>query len=321
MLTTPVVRALKVQLENAEIHYCTKPAFRSIVEHNPYIDKVILLEKGLGELIKRIKAEKYTCIIDLHRNLRTQFIKWSVFTKYHSFNKLNFKKWLYVNLKINKLPAIHIVDRYFQAVSAFNLKTDTLGLDYFIPEEDVMEREWLPKSHREGYIAVAIGGTHNTKKLPFEKLVQLCNQINRPIILLGGKEETELGEQIHEFFHGSHGEGEKLFIENINGETEIFNACGKLNLHQSASLIKQANYVFTHDTGLMHIAAALKIEIFSIWGNTVPEFGMYPYRTKFTVFENKNLHCRPCSKIGYARCPKGHFKCMNDIKFDFYLDA
>ncbi|HZX73688.1 MAG TPA: glycosyltransferase family 9 protein, partial [Cyclobacteriaceae bacterium] len=104
-----------------------------------------------------------------------------------------------------------------------------------------------------------------------------------------------------------------------NTRTVIYNACGKCNLNQSASIVKNADYVFSHDTGLMHIAAAFKREVISIWGNTIPDFGMYPYRTKFTVLENNNIGCRPCSKIGYAKCPKGHFNCMNKIEFDFEL--
>ena len=68
----------------------------------------------------------------------------------------------------------------------------------------------------------------------------------------------------------------------------------------------------SHDTGLMHIAAAFGKEIFSVWGNTVPAFGMYPYRTEFRVLEVPGLSCRPCSKIGFDKCPQGHFKCMRD---------
>ena len=68
----------------------------------------------------------------------------------------------------------------------------------------------------------------------------------------------------------------------------------------------------------MHIAAALQKPIISIWGNTVPAFGMYPYYGKlstqqFEVVEINKLSCRPCSKIGYDKCPKGHFKCMELI--------
>jgi ADP-heptose:LPS heptosyltransferase len=62
----------------------------------------------------------------------------------------------------------------------------------------------------------------------------------------------------------------------------------------------------------MHIAAAFRQKIIVIWGNTVPEFGMYPYlpaEQHFYSIEQK-LDCRPCSKIGYSSCPKGHFKCM-----------
>ena len=67
----------------------------------------------------------------------------------------------------------------------------------------------------------------------------------------------------------------------------------------------------------MHIAAAFKKRIISIWGNTIPEFGMNPYygekQIRNYIFQIPNLSCRPCSKLGYDECPKGHFKCMNLI--------
>jgi len=51
-----------------------------------------------------------------------------------------------------------------------------------------------------------------------------------------------------------------------------------------------------------------------VWGNTIPQFGMYPYYGDFPVrwvsFERNDLRCRPCSKLGFEHCPKGHFKCM-----------
>ena len=88
-----------------------------------------------------------------------------------------------------------------------------------------------------------------------------------------------------------------------------------LSLDQSAYVVSKAQKVITHDTGLMHIAAALQKEIISVWGNTVPEFGMTPYYGAYkqaqTVFEVKGLSCRPCSKIGFKACPLGHFNCMN----------
>ena len=99
----------------------------------------------------------------------------------------------------------------------------------------------------------------------------------------------------------------------------IYNACGKYSLNQSASLVQQATLIITNDTGLMHISAAFKKPVYSIWGNTIPAFGMYPYYGQnkdvgnSRQFEIINLDCRPCSKLGYSSCPKGHFKCMNLI--------
>ncbi len=320
VLTTPVIRCLKQQLD-AEIHYFTKPGFKGILEENPYIDKVHLLDDKLSKNIKKLKKEKFDYIIDLHNNIRTRFIKFKLHRKSYSFRKLNFEKWLFVKFKINKLPNVHIVDRYMDTVAALGVTNDDKGLDYFVPDKDEVEADWLPESHQGEYVAFAIGGQHATKKLPIERMIELCDRINKPIVLLGGKEDVEAAESIENFFRKTEKSApyEESLETKLNKKAIIFNGAGKFNLNQSASIVKNSRWVFTHDTGMMHIAAAFKKEIFSIWGNTVPEFGMYPYKTKFTIFENKKLNCRPCSKIGYDQCPKGHFKCMKEVVFDFYL--
>jgi ADP-heptose:LPS heptosyltransferase len=303
VLTTPVIRNLKLQMPSAEIHYCTKKSYGQLIQNNPYLDKIFFFEKDLSSLVRQLQAEKYDYIIDLHNNLRTRMIKWRLGSRSFSFNKLNFKKWIYVNFKINLMPDVHIVDRYMETLKKFNIQNDQKGLDYFIPAEDEINPSFFPPSYREGYIAFAIGAQHYTKKLPPDRIIELCEKINQPIILLGGKEDEEVGKYV-----------EAYFIRK-NKNFTIYNGCGKFQLNQSASIINHSRAVYSHDTGLMHIAAALKKPVFSIWGNTVTSFGMYPYKTDFKVLERKNLSCRPCSKIGYNKCPKGHFKCMNEIEF------
>lgn len=301
VLTTPVVRAVKQQVPNAEVHYCTKSNFRAILEANPYIDQVHCLGDSLSTLIEELKKEKFDYVIDLHRNLRTSIIKFRLGVKSKSFDKLNFEKWLMVNFKINKLPEVHIVDRYLDAGSALGIKADGKGLDYFIPPADRVAISVLPAGFENGYAAFAIGAQHFTKRLPEEKILELCRKITLPILLMGGKEDAERGNYLE--------------TELKKEGRLVYNSCGKFNLNQSASLVEQSQVVFSHDTGLMHIAAAFGKEIYSIWGNTIPGFGMYPYKTKFHVFENRSLSCRPCSKIGYQKCPKGHFKCMMEQEF------
>jgi ADP-heptose:LPS heptosyltransferase len=319
VLTTPVVRVLKTQLNDAEVHFAIQDKFSVLMESNPYINKVQILGRSLQNFIKQLKGERYDYIIDLHHDLRTRIIKTALGVKAFSFNKLNLQNWLLVNLKINRLPNVHLVDRYLDTLKPLGLKADALGLDYFIPEKDNVPLDWLPPEFQKGYVAYAMDAQHNTKKLPIKRMIELCDKINKPIVLLGGKEDFEAAEVVREFFERPIQSEYESGLTELEKKTIIFNACGKFNVNQSASLIKNARYVFAHDTDSMHVAAAFKKEVFSIWGNTIPEFGMYPYRTRFTVLENKKADCRPCSKIGYAACPKGHFKCMNEIVFDFYL--
>ncbi|MEQ9379037.1 MAG: glycosyltransferase family 9 protein [Imperialibacter sp.] len=320
VLTSPVPRVLKTQLDDVEVHYATMARFKFLLEENPYIDKIHVLEKGDKQLIEELKKEDFDYVIDLHHNLRTLRIKWALKTKAYAVDKLNWQKYLMVNFKINKLPNRHIVDRYLDTIQALGAKPDQLGLDYFIPDKDEVDITWLPESHRHGFITYAIGGQHGTKKLPVKRMIELCDRINKPVILLGGKEDAEAGEEIARFFERTqNSSGYEESLKELGKKTEIFNGCGKFNFNQSASLVKQSSVVFSHDTGLMHVAAAFGKTVYSIWGNTIPSFGMYPYRTKFIVFENNKIKCRPCSKIGFDKCPKGHFKCMNDLVFDFYI--
>lgn len=303
VLTTPVVRCLKTQRPDIELHYVTKASYRFLIADNPYIDKIHVLEESLWGLIGKLRQEKFDVIIDLHNNLRTLQLKTALGVESYSFNKLNWEKWLFVNLKVKAMPSVHIVDRYLDAVRKLGIINDDRGLDYFIPYKDIIEPDWLPVTHQNGYVAYAIGGQHETKKLPLERMIELCQKISYPIVLLGGKEDADNGEA----------------IEQALGKERVYNACGKCNFNQSASLVQQSKLVFSHDTGLMHVAAAFKKKVYSIWGNTVPEFGMYPYQTNFVILENRQLDCRPCSKIGNKRCPKGHFKCMNELSLQFEI--
>jgi ADP-heptose:LPS heptosyltransferase len=314
VLTTPVVRCLKQQVVPAEVHYLTKRSFAGIVEANPHIDKVHSMENNLDAVIKQLKQENFDYIIDLHHNLRTWKVKRALGKKAFSFDKLNMEKWLLTALKINKLPRKHIVDRYLETVASFGIKNDGAGLDYFIPEKDVVKESDFPATHHAGYIGLVVGAAHFTKKYPLHKLQQFCRELDHPIIILGGKEDMATGESLSAI-----------------DPFKIYNACGKFSLNESADLVRRAKLVVTNDTGLMHIAAAFKKPIVSLWGNTVPEFGMYPYygdnflshkqQLSYDILETKGLRCRPCSKIGYGKCPKGHFHCMEKIETGVLLEA
>jgi len=296
VLTTPVVRCLKEQL-NAEVHFITKEGFKAVLKDNPYIDKLITIKSSIKEVENGLKKEKYDWVIDLHKNIRTLSLKNKLKVPSRSFLKLNKEKWLLVKFKINKMPKVHIVDRYFETVKHLGVKNDGLPCDFFIAEEaNISIKEEF--GIKVPFIAIAIGAQFATKRLPFEKLIEVIEQLNQPIILVGGPTDKSLADELIQYF----------ITKNIH------NACGGYSLQQSASIVQQSAVLMTNDTGLMHIASAFTTPVVSVWGNTVPDLGMYPYfpnqKELFSMHEVKNLSCRPCSKIGYKQCPKGHFKCM-----------
>lgn len=301
VLTTPVIRCLKQQVPDAEVHFLTKDSFRAVIQHNPYIDRLHQLAHSWELMIAELKLENYDFIIDLHHNTKTLKLKAALNVKAFSFHKLNIRKYLLTAFKINLLPAKHIVDRYLETVNSFGVKNDGAGLDYFISKEEETKLSDIPATHHAGYIACVIGAAHFTKRWPVHKWIEFCKQVQHPIILIGGPEDKVRGDEI-------------AAVDNA----KVYNACGKFNLNESADLVRKSKFVITNDTGLMHIAAAFKKQIISLWGNTVPSFGMTPYYGNMPVadaiLQTKKMWCRPCSKIGYAKCPLGHFKCMEKIE-------
>lgn len=296
-----MIRCLKTQYPGAEVHFLTKKRNVDLLQANPYIDRIYAFDHSLSDVLGELSAEKYDYIIDLHNNLRSLLVKLRLPSKSYSFNKLNIRKLLYTRFKWNTMPDGHIVDRNLETVGRFRVVNDRKGLDYFIPPEDEFPITDLPQSFQNGYIALVLAGTYATKRMPESKYRRLITQAGLPFVLLGGK-------------------GERTMAANMLGWNtgNVVDFTGKLRINQSASLVKQARLVISNDTGLMHIAAAFHKKILSVWGNTSPELGMFPYLPGegSEVLEVKGLPCRPCSKLGYDECPKKHFRCMYDQSED-----
>lgn len=305
VLTTPVIRCIKRQMDDdVELHMLTRDKFESLSYNNPYIDKTHEYGNSLREVIKELKKEEFDYVVDLQKNSLSRRVCWALGCEHHSFHKLDFKKMLLTTFKINKLPDVHIVDRYFEAVEPLDVKNDGRGLEFYISESNMMQEPDLPEEFRNGFYAVVVGGSYNTKVIPTEKLVEIIEKLDEPVILLGGPGDMQRAKQ----------------VADAVGEN-VWNPVGMLNLEQSAAIIKMSKAVLTSDTGMMHIAAALNKPMVSVWGNTVPEFGMYQLypkgsTNKLNIVEIKDLKCRPCTKLGYKKCPKGHFKCMKMIDTD-----
>lgn len=304
VLTTPIIRAAKLQL-GAEVHYVTKKSMASVLAHNPYIDTLHTIDDKVDSILPTLQSARYDYIIDLHKNLRTYRLRKALSRSTRTFDKLNVQKWLLVHTKINRLPDLHIVDRYYQAVADLGIKDDGQGLDYFLNKNE--EQYGQDMNARLGpYTVLVLGANYFTKRLPIDKISELiASNEDQHFVLVGGPDVQAVGEQLSTPAH-------------------VTNTCGHTSLGQSAAIIKYAQQVITGDTGMMHIAAAMQQNVVSVWGSTVPAFGMGPYfgssgSGQGRIVEVEQLGCRPCSKLGYQKCPKGHFRCMRDIKIDQLL--
>lgn len=295
--TTPVVRCLKLQIPGCEVHFLTKDQFKYIYQQNPYISKLHILKPKLRDTIREIKAERFDLIIDLHNNLRTSIIKMATGLPSSTYRKERITKWLALKFKWTSLfSKDHLVDRYLETVKFLGVKNDHKPIDYYVHNQYKIS-EFLPPSHQAQFIAFVIGATHFTKRMPNEKIIEICRGIDIPIVLLGGNDVKENATE----------------IANALGN-KVYSACGITNLDQSVFLVSQAHKVIGFDTGLTHIAEAFDKPIASIWGGTTPELlGVYPYKVKDSLLVGIDLPCRPCSKFGLEKCPLGHFKCMKNI--------
>ena len=304
VLTSPVIRWVKEQVPGAELHFLTKQQFAPLVEHHPYLTKVYTFNKKnkpLAQLLPQLQAERYDYLLDLHKNLRTLRLRWHLRVPTLSFDKLTWSKFLLTRFNINRLPKVHLVDLYAAMVATWGLQNDGQGLDLYLPPEAQIPLEAVdPRLVLQPYVALVVGAAHATKRLPQEQLIALCRLLNRQVVvLLGGPDDVAVGQAVAAT--GDH----------------IVNACGQWRLLESASLVQRAAVVVAPDTGLMHMAAAFKRPIVSVWGSTALPLGMYPYlpegAPKWEAIERSDLACRPCTKIGRAACPKGHFDCMRTL--------
>ena len=294
VLTTPVIRALNQQLK-AKIDFLTKPQYVSLLEGNTYINRIF----SLNDKVDFLQKNKYDYVVDLQNNLRSWKIRNKIQTKSFVFNKKSLRRYLLIYFGIDLLKN-HVVDRYFATVASLNVVNDNQGLDFNVSSS--IKPEF---NTSQSYIAWCIGGTHNPKKLSAKQITQVVSKLKIPVVLLGGNNDLDIAEEI---------------INNVECKS-VYNFCGKLSVQESSYLIKKSMMLLTNDTGMMHIASALKMPIISFWGCTKPSLGFTPYMTdpsSIKIISKRSA--KPCSKHG-RHCKYGKNGCIKEIDPQLIYDS
>lgn len=317
LLTTPLVRALKNRLQHCEIEYFTKAEFAPLLEGNPYISKLHILEgkdfAALSGKVAELKRHPYDLLIDLHRNPRSWYTRNKLLAeKKVKMKRDRFRRWLLVHLGVNYYRGfISVAVRYFSALNGLfdpPIMPDEKGLDLFLNDEDRAEARKFIGNKPGKLIAIAPSAHWNTKRWLPEKFAEtadaLAKKYNAQTVVLGAPEDENLAVEVCSMMR-----------------TPALNLAGKLSIRGTSAVMELCFLFIGNDTGLMHIASALKLPGAAIFGPTTRHLGYFPYRSRLTVVEKEGLSCRPCTKQGNKKCPKGHFRCMKEISVEEVVNA
>ncbi|MCX7880241.1 MAG: glycosyltransferase family 9 protein [Ignavibacteria bacterium] len=308
ILSTYLVRLLRKKFPDSRIDFLVGSEYQEVLALNKRIDKVLIYDKSKSffwHLLQTFSINypyHYDVIIDLQNNLRSKLFGAGKGSRYFFFNKRRIYKFklVYFKTKIKEILPIPILYRdTFPDLQDFD---DGLGLEIWT-SKDVDEympyRKDLNLTKIER-IALAPGAKHFTKRLPINKVNQLIELINSnfdaEIVLIGGKSDSWLNSILYK-----------------NGKN-VQNFIGKLSILESSELLDSCQILISNDSAAVHIASARQVPVVEIFGSTVPHFGFVPFRVPYSIVELNNIECRPCTHFGKPKCPKKHFRCMEEIQ-------
>lgn len=308
VLSTAFIRQIRIHFPKSQIDFVIKKHFTDLVRYNPHINSIHEYDPnskwtGLNQLKQKIRNQQYDYIFDLHNNYRTKYLTWGLRPKLKAkINKDKLQRAILVYTKINLYKdMLSIPDRYLNVGRKAGIKDDWNGLEIYWKNYCESEINHIFSSNKKenDFLAVAPGAGFFTKRWPLEYFSELIrtvlNKTVYGIFILGSNEEA-------------------TGFERLKISDRVINLAGKLTLLETAILINRVKVLLTNDSGLMHLATAVRTPVIAIFGSTVKEFGFFPFRGEHIIIENSNLRCRPCSHIGKKTCPKKHFNCMMQIK-------
>lgn len=310
ILTTPLVRCLRAKYPTAQIDFLVKKEFAVVLSGNPHLSNIITFDKKEGKAELRqvrqlVRQENYTHILDIQINIRSLIVTTGSGAKVSGFSKkllardmlIRFGKNIYTEIK-------PVFLRYFEAAAMLVVDYDGRGTEVFPDTTDNAKVTEILKVNNidpgKPILVIAPGAHWENKRWPVDKYATasdtFCNETGAYPLLIGGNGDVEICEQVQALM-----------------KTPSLNLAGKLSLMGSASLLGMAKMIFTNDTGMLHLAQAMKTPVVAVFGPTTRELGFFPIEQNSRVAET-DVSCRPCTQKGLHTCPKKHFRCMNDIK-------
>lgn len=314
ILTTALLRCLRNKYPEQQIDFLVKKQFADILKCVPFVSNVIVLDskKGFSELRairNQLKQEHYDVVLDIHKNWRSMFVCNTIgANQVFRFNKHVFRRWILTTFHKDIYKEVRPVYlRFVDVAKEIGVETDGKFSELVVPTEIQIATDIILQ--QKGFdiskpaIALCPGASFKNKQWQPEKFAALAKQIvcelHYQVVLLGGKSEIPLCEIIQK------------------EEPTVVSFAGELDLSQSIAAFNRVQATVVNDTGMLHASEALGVPVVGIYGATARQFGYFPILPSSRVAQIENLDCRPCTKMGKNTCPKGHFKCMQDLSVEY----
>ncbi|QWD81358.1 lipopolysaccharide heptosyltransferase II [Polynucleobacter sp. MWH-S4W17] len=317
VMTQPLLASLKEQYPEANIDVLAStwvaPIYRACSEVHEVIEAKFehkQLQWNLRkQLAKELATRKYQACFVLPNSLKSALIPWLANIPFRVGYRGELRFGL-INLsldnpsKVNRPP---MVEHYLALSQLLNEGQIASTVSNFVPklnvsataDQSVQTKLLNAKVDPTNLYVMCPGAEYGpTKRWPTSHFAQLAQKLiasnpRSQIILLGSKGDHALAQEIqYETKQDSH----------------IHNWCGDTSLDEAIALIGMSKAIISNDSGLMHIAAALRTPQVAIFGSSDPAHTP-PLSDKAKVIW-LNLPCSPCHK---RECPLGHLKCLNDI--------
>ena len=317
VLTTGLLRCLRNAFPNAQIDFIVKKQFADILTCVPFVSNVIEFDskKGFSELKllrNKLKHERYDVALDIHKNWRSKFVCYTIGAKQvYKFNKHVFRRWILTTFHKDIYKEVRPVYlRFIDVAKQLGVDPDGKYTELVVPGsvQAVVDSQFTQAgiSFDKPIVALCPGASFSNKQWQIEKFGELAKQIvdnlSIQVILLGGNKESEI-------------------CDSIVATSGAISFAGKFNLSQSIAALNRVVATVANDTGMLHASEALGVPVVGIYGPTARQFGYFPILPTSRVAQIDNLECRPCTKMGKNCCPKGHFKCMNDITVEMVMES
>ena len=307
VLATSAVEALREDRPDAEVHVLTKPAFREVFWGNPGVAELLEWEPGDGlrALARRLRAEGYDAVADLHGNLRTRLLRFLIpGPRWTRYAKGSLGRRAAVGLRRpGLLGGAHAVDRYVAALEPLGVRpVRRLPRVYPGEAERGRARSLLAEAGRraeEPVVALAPAARWRTKAWPEGHWRELLRELAGP------------GREVFPVLVG--GPGDRDLCAAALGAERGADLSGKTSVLETAAVLEEARVLVANDSAPLHLAGAVGTAVVALFGPTVRGFGFYPLGPRDVVLEEE-LSCRPCSLHGGERCPLGHHRCLAGIE-------